>query len=101
MSKDLTPDAWLTGWTFSTPNITLPKTAITGLSDAMCDATTTGDIRQFLMLLLTTLKAKQDALSSANKPEEMLITETATSSQRTFTVRFFGAQASFSLASEP
>lgn len=101
MAKDLTPDAWLTSTTYTSSTLHIPKAAITGLTDAMCDTVTTGDIRAILMLLLSQLKTHQDGLATGDKPAEMTIAETASTSQRLFTVRFLGAQTAFTLAAEP
>ena len=74
--KDMTPDAWFASWSENGTNITLPIGSVTDLTAAEADVTT-GDIREVLFKMLETLKAAQDALPTADKPEYMTLYSTS------------------------
>jgi hypothetical protein len=69
MAKDLTPDAWIPGWSEDGTNITIPIASLDGLTAAEADATT-GNIGKCLRAILQTCYTHQQTLATADKPVE-------------------------------
>lgn len=100
MAKDKTPDAWIASFAEATGTISFPLASISGLTSGDCN-TSTGDIRRVTMLLLDTLKAHQDSLSTADTLSTITFSKGTSQADIVYTVRIAAAPATFTIATEP
>ena len=93
MAMNLAPSHWLAGYTADSSGITIPLTALPGLSAAEADETT-GDIRKVARALLAALHAAYLGEAEADRPRQMELSrytnidESTDTTTRSYQARF-------------
>lgn len=93
MAMNLAPSHWLAGYTADSSGITIPLTALPGLSAAEADETT-GDIRKVARAVVAALHAAYLAEAEADRPSQMQLSrytsvdEENDTTTRTYQARF-------------
>ncbi len=93
MAMNLAPSHWLDGYTADSSGITIPLTALPGLSAAEANATT-GDIRKVARALFAALHAAYLGEAEADRPQQMELSrytnidESTDTTARSYTARF-------------
>ena len=93
MAMNLAPSHWLDGYTADSSGITIPLTALPGLSAAEADETT-GDIRKVARALAAALYAAYIGEAEADRPAQMQLSrytsvdETNDTTTREYRARF-------------
>lgn len=93
MAMNLAPSHWLDGYTADSSGITIPLTALPGLSAAEADETT-GDIRKVARALLAALHAAYLGEAEADRPQQMELSrytnidESTDTTTRSYQARF-------------
>lgn len=106
MAMNLAPSHWLDGYTADSSGITIPLTALPGLSAAEADETT-GDIRKVARAIFAALHAAFLAEAEADRPEQMQLSrytnvdESSNTTTRTYQARFNVEVADEDVADEP
>ena len=72
MAFNKAPTALFPGYTSDGTNITIPIAALAGLTSAEAH-TTTGDWRQIVLAMLSTLYSHYSGLETANKPQAVVV----------------------------
>ena len=106
MARNLAPSHWLTGYSADSDGITIPLSALPGLSAAEADETT-GDIRKVARAICAALHAAYLGEAEADRPEQMQLSrytnvdESTNTTTRTYQARFNVAVAEEEVVDEP
>ena len=82
MSWSAVPTVYLSAYSFSEPDMTIPRTCVSNLSAVEADAVT-GDIRSIMFSILEQVYAVWYALPTANKSTKMTLTRSQSINQLT------------------
>ena len=106
MAMNLAPSHWLTGYSADSDGITIPLSALPGLSAAEANAST-GDIRKVARAICAALHAAYLGEAEADRPQQMEISrytnidESTDTTTRTYNARFVVAVGEEEVVDEP
>ena len=82
MGWSASPSNYFSAWSFSEPDITLPRTCVPNLNEEACDPTD-GDIRKVMFTLLEQVYSTWYALPTADRSTKMTVSRSQSINQTT------------------